>query len=114
MLRVTRPGGLVFCAYTVWLSPWGGHETSPWHYLGGNHARRRYQRRYGKPPKNVYGESLFALSAGRVVRWARHQPEADVVGIFPRYHPRWLLWTARVPLLRELAACNLVLALRRR
>jgi SAM-dependent methyltransferase len=114
MVRVTRPGGLVFCAYTVWLSPWGGHETSPWHYLGGHYARRRYQRRYGKAPKNVYAESLFALSAGRVVRWARHQPSADIIAVFPRYHPRWLRWTARVPLLRELAACNLVLALRRR
>ena len=27
MIRVTRPGGLVYLSYTVWLSPWGGHET---------------------------------------------------------------------------------------
>ena len=35
MVRVTRPGGYVFLSFTSWLSPWGGHETSPWHYLGG-------------------------------------------------------------------------------
>src|SRR6266699_2769814 len=35
MIRVTRPGGLVYLSYTAWLSPWGGHETSPFHYLGG-------------------------------------------------------------------------------
>jgi SAM-dependent methyltransferase len=49
MVRVTRPGGIVFVAFTNWLSPWGGHETSPWHYLGGERAARRYQRRRGRP-----------------------------------------------------------------
>ena len=42
MLRVTRPGGIAFISYTVWYGPWGGHETAPWHYLGGQRARRRY------------------------------------------------------------------------
>ena len=45
MVRVTRPGGLVFISYTVWFGPWGGHETAPWHFLGGDRARRRYRRR---------------------------------------------------------------------
>ena len=35
MVRTVTPGGIVFVTYTNWLSPWGGHETSPWHYLGG-------------------------------------------------------------------------------
>jgi SAM-dependent methyltransferase len=34
MIRVTRPGGLVYLSYTNWYSPWGGHEMSPWHLLG--------------------------------------------------------------------------------
>ena len=113
MVRVTRPGGLIWCAYTLWLSPWGGHETSPWHYLGGGYARRRYQRRYGRPPRNVYGRSLFALSAGRMLRTAHRLPGADLVDCYPRYHPRWLRWTARVPVLREVSTCNLVLVLRK-
>src|SRR5690606_39471967 len=41
MLRVTRPDGVVFLSYTVWFGPWGGHETAPWHFLGGRHARDR-------------------------------------------------------------------------
>ena len=44
MLRVVKPGGLVFISFTTWHSPWGGHETSPWHYLGGRRARRRQRR----------------------------------------------------------------------
>ena len=43
MVRVTRPGGLVFISYTTWYGPWGGHETAPWHFLGGRYAARRYR-----------------------------------------------------------------------
>jgi len=68
MFRVTRPGGLVLCAFTNWLSPWGGHETSPWHYLGGERAARRYERQHGKAPKNRYGHSLYPVSVARVLR----------------------------------------------
>jgi SAM-dependent methyltransferase len=114
MVRVTRPGGTVFLSYTPWLSPWGGHETAPWHYLGGHRARRRYRRTTGAEPKNRFGESLFAVSAGAAVRWARHCPDADLLAVLPRYHPWWAAWVARVPGLRELAVWNLVLVLRRR
>src|SRR5690606_36040886 len=47
MVRVTRRGGLVVIAYTLWWGPWGGHETAPWHYFGGHRARRRYARKHG-------------------------------------------------------------------
>jgi SAM-dependent methyltransferase len=114
MLRVTRPGGTVFLSYTTWLSPWGGHETAPWHYLGGAYARERYRRRHGREPKNRFGESLFAVGVGDALRWARGCPEVDVVDAFPRYHPWWARSTVAVPGLRELATWNLALVLRRR
>ncbi|MDT7543965.1 MAG: hypothetical protein QOE99_75, partial [Actinomycetota bacterium] len=114
MARVTRSGGTVFCSYTLWLSLWGGHETAPWHFLGGHYAARRYTRRHGHPPKNVYGTSLFAVSGGRVVRWATRCRDVDVVAVLPRYHPWWAWWVARVPGLREVASWNLALVLTRR
>jgi SAM-dependent methyltransferase len=114
MVRVTRPGGTVFLSYTPWFSPWGGHETSPWHYLGGHRARRRFRRRTGVEPKNRFGESLFAVSAGGAARWARSCPDVDVIALFPRYHPWWAWWVARVPVLREVVSWNFVLVLRRR
>lgn len=113
MVRVTRPGGLVFCSYTLWYSLWGGHETAPWHFLGGHFAARRYLRKHGHPPKNVYGTSLFALSAARVARWTRRRPDVQILALFPRYHPWWAWWVVRVPLLREVASWNLAVALRR-
>ena len=114
MLRVTKPGGVTFLAYTVWHGPWGGHETSPWHYLGGRRARRRYVRRHGHEPKNRFGESLFPVTAGEGLRWAATQREADVLAALPRYNPRWSYWMLRVPVLREVTTWNLVLVLRKR
>ncbi|GIH22582.1 SAM-dependent methyltransferase [Acrocarpospora phusangensis] len=114
MVRVTRPGGLVYLSFTNWLSPWGGHETSPWHYLGGHRAARRYLRRHGRPPKNVYGESMFGVSIASAIRWARRQTLADVVAVLPRYLPAWAWWVTRVPVVREFVTWNLVLVLRRR
>ncbi|MCO8273975.1 class I SAM-dependent methyltransferase [Actinoplanes sp. TRM 88003] len=118
MVRVTRPGGTVFVSYTPWLSPHGGHETGPWHLLlGGEGARRRYVRRHGRQPKNRIGETLFAISAARTMRWvrtARRSGEVTVVDVLPRYHPGWACWVARVPGLREALTWNFTVVLRRR
>jgi arabinofuranan 3-O-arabinosyltransferase len=114
MVRVTRPGGTVFVSFTPWLSPWGGHETAPWHYLGGEYARRRYVRRTGHEPKNRFGHSLYPISISAAMRWARGTEEADVVDFLPRYHPRWARWIVRVPVVREVLSWNLALVLRRR
>jgi SAM-dependent methyltransferase len=114
MARVTKPGGLIYLSYTNWLSPWGGHETSPWHYLGGHYAARRYERKYGKRPKNVYGESMYPVSIGAALRWAGNSSLVEVVDALPRYHPRWASGVIRVPGLREIVSWNLLLILRRR
>lgn len=114
MVRVTRKNGTVFVSFTPWYSPWGGHETAPWHFLGGHFARNRYRRKNGREPKNRFGESLFALTIGETLRWARETDAATVVRAFPRYHPWWATWIVRIPVLREVASWNLVLVLRKR
>jgi SAM-dependent methyltransferase len=114
MVRVTCPGGLTFISYTTWFGPWGGHETSPWHFLGGRRARRRYAAKHGHEPKNKYGESLFAVTVADGLRWARTQEQADVVHLLPRYNPWWSRWLLRVPGVREVVTWNLVLVLRKR
>ncbi len=112
LLRVTRPGGRVFLSFTNWLSPWGGHETAPWHYLGGRRAAERYQRRTGRPPKNEFGRSLFPVSVGAALRWA-NSSGAVLEATFPRYHPWWARGVVHVPMVREVATWNLVLSLRK-
>jgi SAM-dependent methyltransferase len=117
MVRVTKPGGTVFLSYTTWLSPHGGHETSPWHYLGGKRALDRYIRVHGKPPKNVFGESMYAVSVRDGLRWADERVRegaVELVEALPRYHPRWAYAVLRVPGVREIVTWNLVLVLRKR
>ena len=116
MVRVTRPGGLVYLSWTPWLSPWGGHETAPWHYLGGRSAADRYASRHGHRPKNDFGNTLYACSVGRMLRWARASPQTGrvtAVRSFPRYHPRWAHRVMTVPGLREVASWNAVIVMTR-
>ncbi|WP_280413596.1 class I SAM-dependent methyltransferase, partial [Nocardia asiatica] len=61
MVRVTRPGGLIVLSYTVWHGPFGGHETGPWHYLGGEYAARRDRRQHGRATKNTLGTTRLAV-----------------------------------------------------
>jgi len=113
MIRVTRPGGLVYLAYCNWYSPWGGHEMSPWHYLGPRYAERRYLRRYRRPPKHEVGANLFRVHIGPVLRALRARSDVEIVAARPRYYPRWCRVLVRVPGLREVATWNLMLILRR-
>ena len=113
MVRVTRPGGMIFVSYTLWWGPWGGHETAPFHYLGGERAARRYQRKRGYPPKNQFGQSLFPITAAAGVEWARSCRKAEFVTAFPRYLPSWAETLVRVPYVREVFTWNLVLVLRK-
>jgi SAM-dependent methyltransferase len=114
MVRVTRPGGLVFLSYTLWWGPWGGHETAPWHLLGGHRAARRFERKNGRVPKNRFGISLFPVTAASGLAWASKQQDSVVVERLPRYLPKWSWWVLRVPGLREVVTWNLALVLRKK
>jgi SAM-dependent methyltransferase len=112
LIRVTKPGGIAIASFTNWLSPWGGHETSPWHYLGGEYAVRRYRRKHGKDPKNRVGRSLFRLSIAEMTRLAADLPGGELVDIRPRYLPAWAQPIVRIPGVREVATWNLWVAWR--
>jgi SAM-dependent methyltransferase len=113
MIRVTRPGGLVYLSFTNWYSPWGGHEMSPWHYLGAGYAQRRYVRRHRREPKHECGVNLFPVHVGPMLRALRARPDVEIVEARPRYYPRWCRWLVRLPGLREVATWNLMLIMRR-
>lgn len=113
LVRVTAVGGLLFLAVTNWYSPYGGHEASPWHYLGGQRAARRYTRRHGRPPKDQFGGTLFKIHVADLLRWARDQSSVELVDARPRYYPPWARSLLRVPGLREVLTWNLALIARR-
>ncbi|MFI8853536.1 class I SAM-dependent methyltransferase [Streptomyces sp. 891-h] len=113
MVRVTRPGGLIYVSFTNWLSPWGGHETAPWHYLGADRAGARYRRRTGRAPKHTLGVNLFAVHIGPTLRHVRARDDVQLVAARSRYWPFLAGAITRVPGLREFATWNLLLILRR-
>lgn len=114
MIRTARRGGLIWISFTNWFSPWGGHETSPWHLAGGQYALRRFTQRHGHPPKNRYGENLFAIHVGTTLAWVRARRDVEILDSGPRYHPAFARGVVHVPGLREVATWNLELLLRRR
>lgn len=114
LVRVARPGGIIFVSFTTWYGPWGGHETSPWHYLGGEWAARRYQARNGRPPKNLYGSTMFKVTVAQAMRYLGEAHSTEVLALWPRYYPESLRWIVQVPLVREVLIWNLAALLRRR
>jgi SAM-dependent methyltransferase len=113
MIRVTRPGGLIYLSFTNWYSPWGGHEMAPWHYFGAGYAERRYVRKTRRLPKNRPGAGLFPVHVGPTLRLVRGNRDVTVLAAVPRYYPRWCRVILRVPGAREVLTWNLLLILRR-
>jgi SAM-dependent methyltransferase len=113
MIRVTRPGGVIYLAFTNWYSPWGGHEMSPWHFLGASYAERRYVRRHGELPKNRFGTGLFPVHVGQMLAEVRARRDVEVADALPRYYPRWSRVVLRLPAVREVLTWNLLLVLTR-
>ncbi|WP_031013817.1 class I SAM-dependent methyltransferase [Streptomyces sp. NRRL F-5727] len=113
LVRVTRPGGLIYVSFTNWLSPWGGHEWAPWHYLGAERARARYERRTGRAAKHRLGENLFAIGVGSTLRQVRGRDDVEILSARSRYWPVLPGVVTRVPVVREFATWNLLLLLRR-
>jgi SAM-dependent methyltransferase len=110
--RVLRPGGWAYLSWTNWFSPWGGHDISPYHYLGPRLGLRIYEWRHGPPRKNRPGEALFPVHIGPMLRDVRSRPGFIVDSIEPRYWPR-LAFITYVPLVREIATWNCVVRLRK-
>jgi SAM-dependent methyltransferase len=113
MIRVTRQDGLIYLGFTNWYSPWGGHEMSPWHYLGSRVAERRYVRRHQRKPKHVVGTNLFPVHVGYVLRELRARADIEIVDARPRYYPSWCRPLVAIPGLREVATWNLMVVMRR-
>ncbi|HXJ62387.1 MAG TPA: class I SAM-dependent methyltransferase [Actinomycetota bacterium] len=112
--RVLRSGGWAYVCWTTWYSPLGGHEYSPWHYLGPNVARRMDRWARGRPVPNIPGERLFPVHVGPTLRLLERPDSPFVVrSAVPRYWPRQA-WIVRVPGFREVFAWNCLLLLERR
>jgi SAM-dependent methyltransferase len=100
-----KPGGKLYLSWTNWLSPWGGHDYSPFHYLGVYRGLRLYDRFIGKPRVHTPYVTLFPTSIAGTLRDVRGNRRLRVAGVLPRYYPR-LSFITRVPVVREFLTFN--------
>jgi SAM-dependent methyltransferase len=110
--RALLPHGRLYLSWTNWLSPWGGHEFSPFHYLGARRGHLVFDRLLRRPRRHTPFVNLFPTSIGRTLRWVRQRPELAVLATAPRYYPE-LAWLTRIPVLREFATWNCALLIGR-
>lgn len=111
--RILRPGGWGYISWTNWYSPWGGHDMTPYQFLGSRLGPRLYERRHGPPRKNAYGEGLWAAHIGPTLRLVEARPGLRIDRVEPRYWPR-LAFICRIPGVREVATWNCVIRVTRR
>ena len=96
-----KPTGVFYLSWTNWLSPWGGHEFSPWHYFG---------KRSG--PIHTVGNNLFKTYIGAVIHEVRESEGLTVQRMAPRYYNElaFLMW---LPWVREFLAWNCAMQIQR-
>tara|TARA_Y100000994_G_scaffold150461_1_gene123202 strand:+ start:123 stop:803 length:681 start_codon:yes stop_codon:yes gene_type:complete len=92
--QLLKPGGVFYLSWTNWLSPWGGHEFSPWHYLG---------KRSG--PIHTVGQNLFKTYIGTVLKTLRGHDALTVRRLAPRYYNEFA-FLMHLPGVREFLAWN--------
>ena len=108
LARVLKPGGWGYLSWTNWYSPWGGHDMTPYQFLGPERGSRLYEKRHGPPRKNRYGEGLFAVHIGPTLRLARARTDITVERVEPRYWPQ-LRFIVDIPGIREVLTWNCVI-----
>ncbi len=105
-----KPGGRIYLSWTNWLSPWGGHEFSPLHFLGPRLGSRLFDalggKRFHRP-----GENLFVTHIGRTLDWLEQDGALEVEAMAPRYYTEFA-GLVRLPGIREFVTWNCSLLLR--
>ncbi len=103
--QLLQPGGKFYLSWTNWLSPWGGHDFSPFHYLGPRWGHRIFDKIVKRKRVHTPYVTLYPIHIGPVLRELRRNPRLQVIKVAPRYYPEFS-WIMAVPALREFLAWN--------
>lgn len=112
LLRVCSPGGLIYLSWTNWYSPFGGHDWSPFHYLGQRLGPSTYRVLFRRTPMHLPGRTLFPVHVGEVLRGLGRR-NVRFLDVSPRYWPS-LGFLAKIPGVREVALWNCVVLVQKR
>ena len=112
MRDLLNPCGYLYLSWTNWLSPWGGHDFSPFHYLGPVRGPAVYDKLIGKPRIHHPFKTLYPTYIGQTLKWIDELKGLKVSACIPRYYNE-LRFLMDLPLLREFLAWNTAMLIRR-
>jgi 2-polyprenyl-3-methyl-5-hydroxy-6-metoxy-1,4-benzoquinol methylase len=110
---ILSPAGKLYLSWTNWLSPWGGHEFSPFHYLGATRGHLIYDKLLKRKRKHTPFENLYPTYIGEVLKMIRQSPGLAIIRAAPRYYTEFS-FLIRIPILREFLTWNCALLLGRK
>jgi SAM-dependent methyltransferase len=102
----------LYLSWTNWLSPWGGHDFSPFHYLGSRRGHLVFDKLIKRKRIHTPFVNLFPISIDRGLQLIRQNPQLRLIAAATRYYPE-LSFILRVPVLREFLAWNCALLIKR-
>jgi SAM-dependent methyltransferase len=108
--EILKPGGRLYLSWTNWLSPWGGHEFSPYHYLGAKRGPQLYDSVTGRKRIHTPHVNLFPTYIGCTLKKIRAQKQLRLIKAAPRYYPEFS-FLLHLPVLREFLTWNCALLL---
>lgn len=111
--KLLKDHGKLYLSWTNWLSPWGGHEFSPFHYLGPRRGHLVYDKLMKRRRKHTPFENLFPTCIGQTLERIRRSSNLMIIHVAPRYYTE-LSFLVRVPVVREFLTWNCALLLGRK
>ena len=111
--KLLHPAGAIYLSWTNWLSPWGGHDFSPFHYLGARRGHRIFDKLIKRKRIHTPFVTLYPTHIGATLRAIRQQPDLEIVRVAPRYYPEFA-FIMSIPLAREFLAWNCAILLRKK
>ena len=103
--ELLTPKGVLYLSWTNWLSPWGGHEFSPFHYLGSRRGHLIFDKLTGRRRKHTPYVNLFPTYIGSTLKMISENSALQVKKVAPRYYTEFG-FIMQIPLLREFVAWN--------
>ncbi len=110
--ELINPGGHLYLSWTNWLSPWGGHDFSPFHFFGPRLGPWLWDKVVRRPRMLHPFGNLFPVHIGKTLKWVTSNGHLRVEGIAPRYYTE-LDILLKIPVLREFTAWNCVILAKR-
>lgn len=110
--ELLTPRGMLYLSWTNWLSPWGGHEFSPFHYLGSRRGHLVFDKLTGRQRKHTPYVNLFPTYIGSTLKMISHNRDLRLMRTAPRYYTE-CAFIMRIPLIREFVAWNCAMLIAR-